>query len=145
MNQAEYEKLIHEQFKVLFDLDLKLIENDNEKQSQYGTMITATDVGIKIKYDSQVENTGKLYLQVKENGQDTILVKKTKCEVWVQGNENYFWYINRDKIVDWLNGNWKKLKKSKDYAKTKDSEGILIDIDKYEKLGARKYKTKLNE
>ena len=145
MNQVEYEKLIHEQFKVLFDLDLKLIENDNEKQSQYGTMITATDVGIKIKYDSQVENTGKLYLQVKENGQDTILVKKTKCEVWVQGNENYFLYINRDKIVDWLNGNWKKLKKSKDYVKTKDSEGILIDIEKYEKLGARKYKTKLNE
>lgn len=145
MNQAEYEKLIHEQFKVLFDLDLKLIENDNEKQSQYGTMITATDVGIKIKYDSQVENTGKLYLQVKENGQDTILVKKTKCEVWVQGNENYFWYINRGDIVKWLNNNWKKLKKSKDYAKTKDSEGILIDIEKYEKLGARKYKTKLNE
>ena len=145
MNQVEYEKLIHEQFKVLFDLDLKLIENDNEKQSQYGTMITATDVGIKIKYDSQVENTGKLYLQVKENGQDTILVKKTKCEVWVQGNENYFWYINRGDIVNWLNNNWKKLKKSKDYVKTKDSEGILIDIDKYEKLGARKYKTKLNE
>ena len=145
MNQVEYEKLIHEQFKVLFDLDLKLIDNDNEKQSQYGTMVTATDVGIKIKYDSQVENTGKLYLEVKENGQDTILVKKTKCEVWVQGNENYFWYINRGDIVKWLNNNWKKLKKSKDYVKTKDSEGILIDIDKYEKLGARKYKTKLNE
>ena len=145
MNQAEYEKLIHEQFKVLFDLDLKLIENVNEKQSQYGTMITATDVGIKIKYDSQVENTGKLYLQVKENGQDTILVKKTKCEVWVQGNENYFWYINRGDIVNWLNNNWKKLKKSKDYVRTKDSEGILIDIEKYEKLGARKYKTKLNK
>ena len=145
MNQVEYEKLIHEQFKVLFDLDLKLIENDNEKQSQYGTMITATDVGIKIKYDSQVENTGKLYLQVKENGQDTILVKKTKCEVWVQGNENYFWYINRGDIVNWLNNNWKNLKKSKGYVKTKNSEGILIDIEKYEKLGARKYKTKLNE
>lgn len=145
MNQIEYEKLIHEQFKVLFDLDLKLIENDNEKQSQYGTMITATDVGIKIKYDSQVENTGKLYLEVKENGQDTILVKKTKCSVWVQGNEKYFWYINRSDIITWLNNNWKKLKKSKDYVKTKDSEGTLIDIEKYEKLGARKYETKLNK
>ena len=145
MNQVEYEKLIHEQFKVLFDLDLKLIENDKKKQSQYGTMITAVDVGIKIKYDSQVENIGKLYLEVKENGQDTILVKKTKCSVWVQGNENYFWYINRSDIVNWLNNNWKNLKKSKDYIKTKDSEGILIDIEKYEKLGARKYKTKLNK
>lgn len=147
MNQLEYDKLIHSQFKKLWDIDIKLIGEDKKMLATYGSFITATDVGIKAKYDNEIEK-GFLYLETKELSEDkktlkdTILVKKTKCKVWCQGNEKEFYYINREDIVNYLNSKWKKLKNSKNYKKTESSEGVLIPVEDIEKIGGKKYKCK---
>lgn len=126
-----YEKVIKDQFKKQFDIDLKEVADTKESQELYGDLMTEIDVGIEVKFDRRMKSTGNIYIELWENKKyegfkRANIQLNNMVDIWIQGDERYFYYLRKSDIVDWIKANWEKLKDSKWFVKTATSKGVII-------------------